>query len=268
MGLVDTHCHLTYDALAADPHGAWQRAREAGVDAAVVVAIDAATAPTVLEFVEGYDELCATVGIHPNHVAEAGPGDMARIAALAEHPKVVAIGESGLDTYWDKAPLEMQRDYLERHVELAMERDLPLILHLRDTYPLAAELLAAPARAGLRGVIHCFAGTAEEADPFIEWGWPISFSGILTYPRAETVRQAAERTPLAQCLVETDAPWLTPRGAGRRANEPAFVVATARRLAEIKGVGFDELSRRVSENAYRLFPQLAPARRVESGESV
>ena len=140
------------------------------------------------------------------------------------------------DTYWDMAPLEQQRDYLDRHIALALDRDLPLILHLRDTYPLAAEVLEAPRDDGLRGVIHCFAGEADEADPFIEWGWPISFSGILTYPKAENVREAARRTPLEQCLVETDSPWLTPRGYGKRPNEPAFVVGTARQLAEIKGV--------------------------------
>jgi TatD DNase family protein len=253
MGLFDTHCHLTYDALAADPHGAWHRAREAGVEAAIVVAIDAATAPAVLAFVEQYDELHAAVGIHPNHVAEAVPGDMEAIARLAEHPKVVAIGESGLDTYWDKAPLAMQREFLDAHIALALARDLPLVLHLRDTYPLAAEILAAPAAAGLRGVIHCFAGEGEEADPFIAWGWPISFSGILTYPRAENVRAAARRTPLAQCLVETDSPWLTPRGAGRRDNEPALVVHTARELAAIKEIAYDDLVARTTENARRVF---------------
>lgn len=253
MGLIDTHCHLTYGTLAEDPDGAWQRAREAGVDAAVVVAIDTATTPTVLDFVARYDELHATVGIHPNHVAEAQAGDMARVAEFARHPKVVAIGESGLDTYWDKAPLALQRDYLERHVELALELDVPLVLHLRDTYPLAAEILEPHAAAGLRGVIHCFAGAADEADPFIAWGWPISFSGILTYPKAENVRRAAERTPLEQCLVETDAPWLTPRGVGKRDNEPAFVAATAAVLAELKGVELELLAERTSANARTVF---------------
>ncbi len=249
MGLIDTHCHLTYGALAEDPHGAWQRAREAGVDAAVVVAIDVETAPTILDFVEQYDELYATVGIHPNEVAEAKPGDMARIAELAQHPKVVAIGETGLDTYWDRAPLDLQQKFMDRHIELAMERELPLILHLRDTYPMAAEILESHAKAGLTGVIHCFAGEADEADPFIEWGWPISFSGILTYPKAENVREAARRTPLEQCLVETDAPWLTPRGFGKRPNEPAFVVETAKRLAEVKDVSAATLASVSSSNA-------------------
>ncbi len=253
MGLIDTHCHLTYGALEADPGGAWDRARAAGVDAAVVVAIDAASAPAVLEFVAGRPELRAAVGIHPNEVGEAQPGDMERIAELAAHPEIVAIGESGLDTYWDRAPLDLQRRYLVRHVELALESDLPLILHLRDTYPLAAEILEPYYQDGLRGVIHCFAGEADEADPFIEWGWPISFSGILTYPRAENVRQAARRTPLAQCLVETDAPWLTPRGHGKVDNEPAFVVSTAQRLAQVKDLHFDEVAAATTSNAREVF---------------
>lgn len=253
MGLIDTHCHLTYGALAVDPGSTWRRAREAGVDAAVVVAIDAASAPTVLEFVAVRPELRAAVGIHPNEVGEAQAGDMARVAELAGHPEVVAIGESGLDTHWDRAPLDLQRRYLDRHAELALERDLPLILHLRDTYPLAVDILEPYKRSGLRGVIHCFAGGADEADPFIEWGWPISFSGILTYPKAENVREAARRTPLAQCLVETDAPWLTPRGHGKVDNEPAFVVSTAQRLAQVKELPFDEVAEATTSNAREVF---------------
>jgi len=253
VGLVDTHCHLTYGALAADPAGAWRRAREAGVDAAVVVAIDAASAPGVLDFVAGHPELRAAVGIHPNEVAAAGAGDMRRIAELAAHPAVVAIGESGLDTYWDRAPLALQRRYLDRHAELALARDLPLVLHLRDTYPLAVEALEPYRASGLRGVVHCFAGEADEADPFIEWGWPISYSGILTYPQADNVRAAARRTPLPQCLVETDAPWLTPRGHGKVDNEPAFVVTTARRLAAVKELPFATVAAATTDNARAAF---------------
>jgi TatD DNase family protein len=253
VGLIDTHCHLTYDSLADDPGGAWRRARDAGVDAAVVVAIDAASAPAVLDFVTARPELRAAVGIHPNEVGDAQAGDMARIAELAGHPEVVAIGESGLDTYWDRAPLQLQRRYLDRHAELALERDLPLILHLRDTYLLAVEVLEPYMQSGLRGVIHCFAGEADEADPFIEWGWPISFSGILTYPKAENVREAARRTPLAQCLVETDAPWLTPRGHGKVGNEPAFVVTTVRKLAEVKELPFETVAAATTGNAREVF---------------
>ncbi len=253
MSLIDSHCHLTYDALAADPDGAWQRAREAGVEAAIVIGIDAATSPRVLEFVAGYPDLFAAVGIHPNEVGLAGSNDMARIAELASDPNVVAIGESGLDSYWDRAPLDRQRGFLEEHVELALELDKPLILHIRDQYPLAAEMLAPHAESGLRGVIHCFAGEGHEADPFIAWGWPISFSGILTFPQANNVREAARRTPLDQCLIETDAPWLTPRGHGKGPNEPAFVATTAARLAEVKEISLERLAEATTANARRVF---------------
>lgn len=253
MGLVDTHCHLTYGELAEDPERAWQRAREAGVERAIVIGIDAASSPRMLKFVEAHDDLDAVVGIHPNEVGEAAPGDMAEITALAEHPKVVAIGESGLDAYWDRSPLALQQSYLERHIELAMRMDLPLVLHIRAAYPLAAEILEPHARDGLRGVIHCFGGAGHEADPFIDWGWPISFSGILTYGGARNIREAARRTPLSQCLVETDAPWLTPAPHRGQPNEPAFVVATARRLARVKGVSFDQISSITSANARRIF---------------
>ncbi len=251
--LFDTHCHLTYDALADDPAGAWQRARAAGVEEAVVVAIDAPSAPRVLDFVASQEGLWAAVGIHPNHVAEAQDGDLARVAELARHEKVVAIGESGLDSYWDRAPLSLQEEFLDRHVDLAFECDLPLILHIRDEYPRAAARLERAAADGLRGVVHCFAGDEEEVVPFVEWGWPVSFSGILTYPRAGNVRAAARVTPLEQCLVETDSPWLTPRGHGKVANEPAFVATTARKLAEVKEVSFEELAVVTTANARRVF---------------
>lgn len=253
MRLFDTHCHLTYGALADDPDAVWERARAAGVVGAVVVAIDAATAPRVLAFVERHDDLWAAVGIHPNEAAAAVDGDLERIAELCDHPRVVAVGESGLDSYWDRAPIELQETLLDRHVELALARDLPLILHIRDEYPRAARRLESAAADGLRGVVHCFAGAAEEAAPFRDWGWPISFSGILTYPQADNVRAAARATPLDQCLVETDAPWLTPRGRGRDANEPAYVAATAERLAAIHGIDVEQLAAITTANARRVF---------------
>lgn len=250
--LVDTHCHLGYGELASDPDGAWRRARAAGVTAAVVVAIDAASAPRVLDIVERNAGLGAALGIHPNETAAAGATDWDRLRELIEHPGVVAVGETGLDLYWDRAPEPVQRAWLDRHVELALAKDLPLVLHIRDAYALAAEILA-PVADRLRGIVHCFAGGGDEADPFIEWGWPISFSGILTYAKADNVREAARRTPLDQCLVETDSPWLTPAAHRGHPNEPAFVVATARRLAEVKGVSFEQIAARTTANARRVF---------------
>ena len=139
------------------------------------------------------------------------------------------------------------------NVELALARGLPLVLHVRDAYPRVAELLRPHAARGLRGVVHCFAGEEREVEPFLDWGFAISFSGILTYPRAENVRGAARRTPFELLLVETDAPWLAPAEERGRTNEPAFVVHTARRLAEVKGVSFDEIAAITTANAHRVF---------------
>lgn len=248
--LVDTHCHLTYPELG-EP--AWQRAREAGVTRAIVIGIDRQNCQEALDFVAEREGLFCALGIHPNATARAEPGDFEAIAALCRHPDVVAVGESGLDFYWQDAPSSVQAEFLERHAELALELDLPLVLHIRDAYPAAAEQLASWAARGLRGVIHCFGGQEDEVFPFVDWGWPVSFSGILTYKKAENIRAAAERVPLAQCLVETDAPYLPPAPHRGKSNEPAFVRHTAAMLAQVKGVTLDEMARITSENAERVF---------------
>ncbi|HVS65442.1 MAG TPA: TatD family hydrolase [Thermoanaerobaculia bacterium] len=251
--LVDTHTHLLFGELGKDPDRYRQRAAEAGVGTLILIGIDPASSLAAAEYAAQQTGVYCAVGVHPNETAKVGADALDEIAPLLERPEVVAIGESGLDAYWDDAPATTQELWLERHVELALERDLPLVLHIRDAYPRAAELLAGPARRGLRGVIHCFGGAEHEVDPFLDWGWPISFSGILTYPEAENVRGAARRTPLDLCLVETDAPWLTPAAERGRSNEPAFVVHTARELARVKGVSFEEIAEATTANAQRVF---------------
>ncbi|HVS13591.1 MAG TPA: TatD family hydrolase [Thermoanaerobaculia bacterium] len=251
--LVDTHTHLLFGELGKDPDRYRERARAAGVETLILIGIDPESSRQAVEYAERHDGIYCAVGIHPNETARVDQDALDRITPLLERPSVVAIGESGLDAYWDDSPAAVQERWLERHVELALERDLPLVLHVRDAYPRAAELLAAPARRGLRGVIHCFGGAEREVDPFLDWGWPISFSGILTYPKADNVRGAARRTPLAQCLVETDAPWLTPAAERGRTNEPAFVVHVARELARVKEVSFAEVAERTTANARSVF---------------
>lgn len=252
--LVDTHCHLTYGELGKDPDRYLEQARAAGVATLVLIGIDAASSQTALDYASGHDGVYCALGIHPNSTAKAGAGELDEISALLEHPKVVALGETGLDFYWDEAPREVQERSLERHVELALERDLPLVLHIRDAYGRAAEVLRSSAvHDGLRAIVHCFGGQAREVDPFLDWGWPISFSGILTLPKATNVHDAARRVPLDLCLVETDAPWLTPFEERGKTNQPAFVVHTARHLATIKGVAFQEIARATTANAASAF---------------
>jgi TatD DNase family protein len=251
--LIDTHCHLTATELGGAPDEVWRRARDAGVDTLILIGTDVSSCVEVVELVASREGLFCAVGIHPNETARADADALERIAALLDAPKVVAVGESGLDLHWDDAPQEVQERALDAHAELALSRSLPLVLHVRDAYPRVAELLRRHVARGLRGVIHCFAGEEREVDPFLDWGFAISFSGILTYARADNVRGAARRTPLDLCLLETDAPWLTPAAERGKVNEPAFLVHTAQRLAAEKGVAFEEIAAVTSANARRVF---------------
>lgn len=253
-GLVDTHCHLNLDPLSEEPELYWQRARARGVRKAVVIGTTATTSAAALALATGEPDLYCAVGIHPTETAKASEDDVIAIEKLAsQNQRVVAVGESGLDYYWDDSPRTRQQELLEWHAELALRLELPLVLHIRDAYDEAARQLEPLARRGLRGVIHCFAGEAREVDPFVDWGWPISFSGILTYPKAANVRGAAKRTPIEQCLVETDCSWLTPRGAPSKTNEPAFVVLTAQALAVAKGASLEEICAVTTRTACRVF---------------
>jgi TatD DNase family protein len=254
--LVDTHCHLYLGELAHDVDGSWARARASGVVAAVVPAVDGASSRAVVELVAARERLFAAVGVHPNESANCGESDFAAIAALARagrSNKVVAIGETGLDLYRDRASLDVQRASLARHAELALECDLPLVLHVRAAFAPAAEALEPFARRGLRAVLHCFDGGAGDLRPFVEWGFFVSFSGLLTFPKRDDLREAARAAPLDRLVVETDAPFLAPVPQRGRPNEPAFVAHTARRLAETRGLAFEEMAAVTTANAARLF---------------
>jgi len=251
--LIDTHCHLTLGELEHQSDEAWSRAREAGVAQAVVVGIDRATSQRVADHVRDRDGLFGTVGIHPNSTREVQPGDFEEIRRLGAEPKVVALGETGMDLYRRHSDAQTQRLSLLRHAELALEVDLPLVLHIRDAYREAAEALESFAGRGGRAVVHCFTGGPDDLQPYVEWGFCISFSGVVTFPSAPLVQQAACQVPIGQCLVETDAPWLAPAPHRGKTNEPAFVVHTARHLAELHRVSFEEMSAATTANARRLF---------------
>lgn len=262
--LIDTHCHLYLGESGGSTDGAgnWERARAAGVVQAVVPAIDVATSRTVIALAAANPALFAAVGIHPNDSAEAARGSggevglgaaLAEVAECARAPKVVAIGETGLDCYRDRASLDVQRDSLARHVELALALDLPLILHVRQAFAPAAEALAEFARRGGRAVMHCFDGGPADLEPFLGWGFFISFSGIVTYPKRDDLRAAARLVPADRLVIETDAPFLAPVPKRGRPNEPAFLVHTAAKLAEVRGVGLAELAARTTTNARALF---------------
>ncbi len=253
----DTHAHLDQQDFDADRGEAIARARAAGVETILCPAVSAASSQAVLQLAEDHD-LSAAVGIHPNSTAEAAADDWERVTALIGHPRVVAVGETGLDRYWDYAPLSLQEKYLDLHLRLARQRDLPVILHCRDA---AAELMpmlrAAAVRGPLRGVLHAFSGDAALAADCVALGLHVSFAGNVTYSnkKFDLLRAAAQNVPDDRLLIETDSPYLVPqvfRGKQKR-NEPANVVHTAAFLAELRGVSLDRIAVVTTANARRLF---------------
>lgn len=258
MPYIDTHAHLDVEEFAADRDEVIARARDAGVEVIVCPGVTADSSDSVLRLAEANRSLYAAVGIQPNSCAEAAAGDWDRVVAMADHPRVVALGETGLDRYWDFTPFELQQDYFDRHLRLAAQRDLPVIIHCREA---AADLLPmlreAAARGPLSGVLHSFSEDAVTAAECLELGLYLSFSGAVTYTnkKFQPLRQVAASVPEDRILIETDSPYLTPhplRGKHKR-NEPANVVLTAQTLAELRGVSLEQFAAQTAANARRLF---------------
>jgi TatD DNase family protein len=251
--LIDTHTHLLMRELGEDPAGAVARAREAGVAQMISIGIDRENSEATVALVEELDGVWAAVGVHPNETARATEEGWTEIRRLASGRQVVAIGESGLDLYRDRSSFENQRRWLERHAELALELDKPLVLHVRDAFEPLEGVLRPFAHRGLRAVMHCFGGGPDQLSPYVDWSWLISFAGNLTYKSAGPLREAAARVPREQIAVETDAPFLAPVPKRGRPNEPAFVVHTAKRLAEVRGESFEKVAESTTANARRFF---------------
>ena len=238
-----------------------ERARAAGVEALVLVGYDLPSSRAAVDLARTLPAARASVGIHPNSVAEHSAADFAALAELARAPEVVAIGETGLDYYRQHTPPARQRDALDWHLHLAEELALPVIVHNRQADDdIAAALGGAAPQGSPPGVLHCF----SSSDPgylarMLGAGYYVSFAGPLTFNNAADLRQAAARVPLDRLLVETDCPYLAPTPFRGQRNEPAFVVATARRLAEVLGVGFERLVGQLWANSLRVFPAFARA---------
>ena len=253
-GLVDTHAHLQDDALRGDLPALLSRAREAGVERIIAVGTTAADSALVVETAGSYPGVFAAVGVHPNHAAEAAPGDWERVVELSGRPGVVALGETGLDRHWDFTPFAVQQEWFDRHLALALERGLPVVIHCRDC---ERDLIDHLRRLGrpVKGVLHSFTGTWDDAQAFLAVGLHVSFAGMVTFTnkKLDALRNVAARVPLDRLLVETDSPYLAPHPHRGRTNEPAFVRLTAARVAEVRGMGAADLARATSENARRLF---------------
>jgi TatD DNase family protein len=263
LPLVDSHCHLTWPDFDADLDGVIERMRAAGVERAICVATDPRSAARALEIAGQYACVSATAGLHPNDLSESWRDDLVALEPSLRDGRAIAVGETGLDYYRDWVPHERQRMAFARHAHLARELDVPLIVHIRDqdgrwgAYDDVAAILQETQCT--RGVIHCYTGDVAHVASYLALGFYVSFSGIVTFKSAENVRAAALATPLERTLVETDAPFLSPEPNRKvKRCEPAFVVHTARRLAELKDVEFATLARSTTENVRSLFKLSAP----------
>jgi TatD DNase family protein len=255
VSLIDSHCHLDSPEFDADRDEVVARALEAGVDH--MVAIGTGTGPPDLEagirLADRYAQFYATVGIHPHDAAKASKADVDRLAELLSHPKVVALGEIGLDYHYDFSPRETQTSVFIEQMEIAAAAKKPIVIHTREAWDDTAALLEHYWRPhGIGGIMHCFSGGPVEARRALDLGFYLSFGGILTFPKAIDVQAAAKEAPADRILVETDSPYLAPVPKRGKRNEPALVVHTARKLADLRGQSLEEVSLVTTENFRRL----------------
>jgi TatD DNase family protein len=252
-GLIDSHCHLDYPPMSPDIAGTLARAAEAGVEQCIHVGCSPDTMERAVAIASAHPQVRASVGIHPHEARHLDDALLAKIEALAADPVVVAIGETGLDYHYDLSPRAAQLDSFARQIALARRLDMPLVLHIRDAHADAWAVLAEhPPRAN-PGVVHCFTGTAPEAERWLELGWHISFSGIATFKKAVELREAVAVVPQARILLETDAPYLAPEPLRGRKNEPANVAFTCVALAELRGESPAALAHAAAANTRALF---------------
>ncbi len=252
--LVDTHCHLGFEAFDKDRPEVLERARAAGLVACVAVAVDAASAGVAAALAVSHPGFIhPTAGIHPTEDCCGDEAEWEHVEALIGSGEYVAVGETGLDAFHDRVPMPTQIDSLERHLGLAIETRLPVILHCRDAFEPLTEVVNRFAGSGLHGVLHCFTGSIRELAPLVAAGLHIGFGGITTFKPREDLREAAREVPLDRLLIETDAPWLAPVPHRGRRNEPAYVAATAQCIAEERGLDLATLARATTSNARALF---------------
>lgn len=251
--LFDTHVHLNADHYEEDVEEVIERAQQAGVSKMVVVGFDEKTIPKAMALVEKYDFLYAAVGWHPVDAVDLEERHLDWIRELASHPKVVAIGETGLDYYWDKSPNEVQKEVFRKQIQLAKEVKLPIIIHDRDAHEDIVEVLREENAAEVGGIMHCFGGDQHIAKQCLDMNFYISFGGPLTFKNAKLPKEVAQEVPLDRLLIETDAPFLAPHPNRGKRNEPAYVKLVAEKLAELKSVSYEEIAQITMENGKKLF---------------
>ena len=252
--LVDSHCHLDFDVFDEDRSETIQRARDAGVAAMVTICTRVTKFEEICAIAETDDNIWCSVGIHPHQAEEEPVVTVEDLVSRATHPKVIAIGETGLDYYYDNSPRELQETSFRTHIAASRETGLPLIVHTRDADEDMAEILEDEMEKGaFPGVLHCFSSGRRLAERALDIGFYISLSGIVTFKNAQDLRDIVKDVPVDRILVETDAPFLAPIPNRGKRNEPAFVADTAARVAELKAMDNQALSAASTENFFRLF---------------
>lgn len=251
---VDSHCHLDFPELAAQTEEVLARMAANGVTHALCVGVNLPDFPRVKTLAETHPNLFASVGVHPDYTDTPEPS-VAELVALANHPRVVAIGETGLDYFRLKGDLEWQRERFRTHIRAAREAGKPLIIHSREAAADTLRLLREEKADEVGGVMHCFTESWEVAEAAMELGFYISFSGIVTFKNAEALREVARRVPLERMLIETDSPYLAPVPLRGKTNEPAYVRHVAEEIARVKGIDVAEVGRATSGNFFKLFKQ-------------
>ena len=256
MSLIDSHCHVDSPEFDNDRDEVITRALDAGVEH--MVAIGTGSGPPDLEagirLADRYPAFYATAGVHPHDAAKASAADLARLAELLRHPKLIAVGEIGLDYHYDFSPRDTQQAVFIEQMAIAAEARKPIVIHTREAWADTLELIEKHwSPHGLGGIMHCFSGGPQEARQALDLGFHLSFGGIVTFPKAVELQTAAREAPHDRILVETDAPYLAPVPRRGKRNEPALVVHTARRLAELRGEPWEEVARVTTENFRRLF---------------
>ncbi|MBE3552173.1 MAG: TatD family hydrolase [Kyrpidia tusciae] len=253
MRLFDTHSHLNDEAFSGDLAEIVERAEQAGVEAVVVPGYDLPSSERALELAHRFDILYAAVGIHPHDASSADEAAMEKLRLLAKEDRVVAIGEIGLDYHYDHSPRDVQREVFERHIALARELNLPVIVHDREAHADTLEILKRAGASEVGGVMHCFSGSLAMAQECLHLGFYLSFGGPVTFKNARRPKEVAAQVPEERLLIETDAPYLTPEPHRGKRNEPAYVALVAEALAKIRETEPEQLALATRANARRLF---------------
>ncbi|MBN9424084.1 MAG: DNAase [Candidatus Accumulibacter sp. 66-26] len=253
--LVDSHCHLDFPDLAADLPRILELMRDNGVGCAMCIGVNLENLPRILALADEYPHIFASVGVHPESTDVREPG-VADLVKLAAHPKVIAIGETGLDYYWHKDAPEWQRERFRTHIRAARESGKPLVIHTRDAAADTLRLMQEERAGEVGGIMHCFTETWDVAEAALAQGFHISLSGIVTFKNALQIKDVAKRVPLDRLLVETDSPYLAPAPYRGKTNQPGYVKHVAEEIARLREIPYEEVVAATTANFFRLFPDV------------